>query len=298
MKYQTKKSHLQKSQNDALKNSVKPSIIFLLIGGLLLLISYLVSPHPPQGDSFLSGALSQAAFVLLTVTILNFLWALLGGDPIAKILSNLGNSTKLFNETLEQYNDLLRDSREIGVVRIFTKSDALSSSDWLELLRSTKNQVDLMGYTLFAWTKGGYFEQEALKLLNRGVNIRILIMDEANPHFGSFIERPDLPFIESQVRTQQKHTKYVFENFNAQLRAMNPKPPGSFEMRTICQGLAACHICRTDDKMTVNTNLYSMSPSFSPLIIIQGSDSPMFQSYLNEFSLLWKLNSLPPQTVP
>src|SRR5437762_14121024 len=132
----SQKGTLQEGKNARLKDSAKPVILFLIIGGLLLWISYLLRPQSPQ-DAFVSNALSQAAFVVLTVTIVNFLWILLGGDPIT-------NALKLLYETLAQSNDLLRDSHRTGVIAIFAKSDALSSNDWIERLRSAKDQVDLM----------------------------------------------------------------------------------------------------------------------------------------------------------
>ncbi len=120
-------------------------------------------------------------------------------------------------------------------------------------------------------------------------------MDDANQYFGSFIERPDLPNIKIIVTQEQGQARLLLEHIKTQIDAMKSKPSGSFEVRTVLRGLTASRICRTDDKMTVNTYLYSLPPASSPVLIIKGHDSPLFQSYQQEFNLLWKLNVPPSQ---
>lgn len=59
------------------------------------------------------------------------------------------------------------------------------------------------------------------------------------------------------------------------------------------RGLIVCQICRTDSEMVVVNYFYSEVASRSPVMLIQGNESKMFQVYQNEFDQLWKLNEQP-----
>jgi hypothetical protein len=287
-----------------MKERAKPSIIFLFIGGLLLFIAYLLRPSSPQADGFISSALSNIAFVLLTVTILDLLWGLLGGEPISKSLSDLRQSLHLFDNNLQQYINLLGDSRTTGVVRLLTISgDFGSPGDWMQRLKSAQQEIDLMGYNLHVWTKGDNFEEEVLKLVQKGTKVRILIMDENNPSFDSFLNVTQLQTISTAfVKSELQQARKVFEQIDQKIHAMNVKPSGSFELRTVQKGLIICHMCRTDAEMVVINYLFSEIASRSPLMLIQGREAKMFQMYQKEFDQIWKLNepiiASQPQVLP
>ena len=76
-------------------------LIFLIIGILLLASSYTLSPGGER-DKFIALSLAQVAFILLTVSILEFIWDLLGGEPIKQTLDDLRASVNLLVVQLEQ----------------------------------------------------------------------------------------------------------------------------------------------------------------------------------------------------
>src|SRR4051812_9419796 len=112
-------------------------IIFLIIGSLLLCISYLIRPKSPSGqDEFLSSALSNASFVLLTVVILDVIWGLLGGEPVSETLAELRGSVTRFETKIQQTAKLLADSKETGIHRIvYNSSDFATPSEWMNRLK-------------------------------------------------------------------------------------------------------------------------------------------------------------------
>ena len=103
-----------------MKERTKPIIIFLVIGGLLLFVSYLLRPISPQTDGFFSSAFENAAFVLLTVAAIDWLWRLLGGEPISNTLIDLQQSFRLFDENMHRYIHIIGDSHKAGVIQFLS----------------------------------------------------------------------------------------------------------------------------------------------------------------------------------
>lgn len=274
-----------------MNKKVQASVIFLLIGALLLAIAFLL-----QTNSFFSSVLFNAAFVILTVVILNSLWNLLGGEPVANALEQLtGSLQHLFervDDKLQQSFQIVQDSHSTGLVAVSTK-EKLTRTQWLERLQTTQQYVDLMGYTLLTWGKTPRFLDEVLKLVQRDVKIRVLIMDETNQHFDCFINE-DLPGTSiDQTRKQLEVARKVFENLQQKIQsANNANSPGSFELRTVKKGLITCNICRTDTQMAVVNYLYWQQTTNSPLMLLQQNNNQesLFQAYLDEFDQLWDLN--------
>ncbi len=195
---------------------------------------------------------------------------------------------------MQQYTNLLADSRTTGVIRLLAISgDFGVHGDWMRRLESAENQVDLMGYTLYVWTKGEKFEEEFFNLVQRGVKFRILIMDEKNPFFESFINVYQILGISTPyVRAELQQVQKVFADIGKTIQNMkDPNSSGSFEVRTVQKGLIVCQITRTDAEMVVVNYLYSEVGSRSPLMLIQGEESKMFQAYQKEFNRLWELNA-------
>jgi hypothetical protein len=86
----------------------------LLLGSVLLVWAYFVTPADKIKE-FPSNALISAAFVLLAVTLLNFVYWLAGGEPIAAQLERLAHD-------LVGSFDVLRDTQETGLERILGTS--------------------------------------------------------------------------------------------------------------------------------------------------------------------------------
>jgi len=263
-------------------------IIIFIIGALILWIAYLVRIKSAPGENeFLSSALFNASFVFLSVVLLEGIWKLLGGDPISEILTGLQDSVARFEARMRESAKLLADSKETGIHRIIcNSSDFATPSEWINRLKSANSQVDLMGYTLHKWIKADHFESEIIKLIRKGVKVRFLIMDKKNPHLNSLLSKISRTYADGELNEMQVITKNIYEE------TKEKQYRGSFELRTAKNGLIVCQIARIGDDMTVIPYLYSAKgPDKSPLLLICGSESPMFHKYQNEFDELWNLNS-------
>jgi len=296
-----------------MNKTVRASILFLVLGIFLLFIAYLLQLL--QANSFLSSAIFNAGFVLITVFILNIVWALLGGEPVSNAIDQLTKSFQdvdiklqqsfqdvdarmertfqIVDTKLQESFQILKQSNETGVVGLSVTAK-FSPSGWAERLRNAQEEVDLMGYTLLTWIKKTNFESEVLKLVRKGVKIRVLILDETNPHFDSFVNSHLAGTSIDGTRSDLKDARKAFENIMHKVQAAKTaNSSGDFELRTTKEGLITCNICRTDANMIVVSYMYWQQAVTSPLLLIlQSQEEPnLFQAYKEEFERLWELNA-------
>ena len=102
-----------------MNKTVRASIIFLCLGIFLLVIAYLL--QLVQTNVFLSSAIFNAGFVLITVFLLNIVWALLGGEPVSNAIEQLTGSFRDVDTKLKQsFQDV--DSRRDTLSRSLIQS--------------------------------------------------------------------------------------------------------------------------------------------------------------------------------
>ena len=258
----------------------------------MLLIAYLLStlvPQPSDTVKFWASTIQNLAFIVLTVVIVDFLWQIVGGEPIRKTLGALAATLTEMRTSVA----LLEDSRKTGVQRLYSASGAAGTHrDWMKRLKEARKNVDLLGYTLHVWNKGENFENEMISLVKSGAKVRVLIMDETNPNLGSLVNEEQINSISlTSVQEEIKVAKRVFLSISAEHN--KSQYSGSYEFRTLRRGLVVSQICRTDADLTAVQYLYSVGAARSPLVFVNGLDTELFKVYMNEFEHLWELGSSP-----
>jgi|ERR1044071_1563239 hypothetical protein len=263
---------------------VKPTPVFLMIGIALLALAIFAGKQALSFSwwEFASSALANAAFVLLTVVIVNYLWEMLGGEPLSNLVVQLHDSIQL-----------LQDAYKTGVRRVIHPSGTFGDHGaWMARLKQAESQLDLMGYTLHVWSRGEGFEAEVVKLVQRGVDCRVLIMSTSNPNFSAVINDKLAGVTERSTLGEADGAEHLFQRIAGQVSGLKEKR-GSFEVRRVIEGTILCQLCRTDNKMTVIPYLYSAVAARTPLLLAEGSDSGLFKVYADEFQALWDLNPAP-----
>jgi hypothetical protein len=269
----------------------RPQWIFFVIGFLLLIVAFLISTSEQQSGviRFLGSASQDLAFIILTIVVVDFLWAILGGEPINQVLTILTDTLREMRASVK----LLEESKTTGLEQVYSVSGALGShSYWMSRLASAKEKIELMGYSLHVWTRGDNFENVVIRLAQGGVKIRVLIMDENNKDLESLINSRQITSVSTaaareEVRVAQK----VFVAISNHLKGT--QSPENFEFRTLKKGLIVCQLCRTDSELTMVQYLYSVVASRSPLMLIRGQDTQLFDVYSKEFERLWEIAETP-----
>jgi hypothetical protein len=221
------------------------------------------------------------AFVVLTVAILHYLWEALGGEPLERVVRQAAESFTL-----------LKDAHDSGLRRVVHTSGAFGDqATWMARLKNTKSNLDLMGYTLHVWSRGEDFETELVNLVRRGVNCRILIMDQANPNFSSVVNGEIFGITEASTKGEADGAEHLFTRIDEKVKSLaDSERRGNFQFRKVIRGTILSQLCRTDGEMTWIPYLYSAVASRSPLFYTKGSDSGLFKVGLAEFEAMWALN--------
>lgn len=284
------------------KQQVKSGGIFFLLGLLTLIIAYFT-----QQSGFWGNIAFNIGVVIIAVAILNFLWSLLGGDPLAnsverldgfvqlsfpKVVDKMHQSFQNVDDKLYQSFQIVQDCHSAGLAEISSNGQQ-KHIKWMERVKKAEGHINLMGYTLYEWVNMPKFLEEIPKLVQRNVKIQVLVMDQTNSHFESFINADIGGYSIDHSREELKIVQQRFDAVKNEIQSSNhANTSGSFELRTVKKGLITCSICRTDSQMAVGTYLYWQHVTNSPLMLLeQNSDEAnLFQVYQDEFDKLWNLN--------
>jgi len=263
--------------------NAKPRLFFLIVGALLLYVAFLNTDLSKRGE-FWSVTIQNVALIALTIVIVDFLWSIVGGEPVNEAVGELRKTLVDFRKSVR----LLDESHKTGLMRIVsTSSNADASGAWMNRIKNAKQSIDLMGYTLHVWTRGERFEETMVSLAENGVNIRLLIMAHDNPSLPAFVNSKIQGLTLAHVQEETKAARQAFKSIAAALQGKPAK--GNFEVRVLKTGLIVTQICRTDGILTSIQYLYSAVASRTPLLEVHGEDTGLFQVYLHEFDQLWSL---------
>jgi hypothetical protein len=159
-----------------------------------------------------------------------------------------------------------------------------TSDRWLDLLREATANFDLGGITMRWWMKNPASRASFLPKAESGCKVRILIMHEDNPMLRQYVNQQVTPGGLVQVAGE---IRAAFSQFS-ELSLAHP----NIEVRQIRAGSIQQQLNRNDDRMIVVPMLYSRSLGHSPMMECP-AQSVFYRAMLEEFDLLWRLNSPP-----
>ena len=256
-------------------------VIFLAVGIALVSISALLeqTQHPTW-----SRILLNLGLVSIAVVLVEHLWRAAGGHPIEHQVSSLSNQVTRLSETV----DIVDSSKQVGLDHVH---DCLANfgtqADWESLLRSAESRVDLMGRTLFGWTRSVDLDELVLKKIqNESVKFRWLIMSPKNKYLPLLTEE-DLnigSILESKLGEVRKRLTKLRNQLPEELRMC-------LQVREFDHVPLYCAVVRVDESCFVTPYLFSASSDGSPLLSLKGSNSAWASKYLKEFDLIWNTAS-------
>jgi hypothetical protein len=274
-----------------------PFILFLLIGIILLLFSWIY-----RGDIFLFNLLVQVGSAVILVTIVETIWKFWGGDPITKAIYDLKFSTSL-----------LTDLDGTGIKRIYTVRKNVDFTRWSEYIKSA-GSVDMMGIVLFRdWLSEETILQEIQRrIVRKECKFRILLLDpnpnspitkqriieeaqgkgenwpvEGNPsdieEKIKSLKKDDELRVTGGVRTSLQRLKKIY-------MSLNKASQRCLQVKTITRSGIYCYIIRADNRMLVAIYLSHCHGSHSPAFEIHGEDdNSLFKLFSDEFNKMWRL---------
>lgn len=260
------------------KRSVYPYVILFIIAVLVLVVAYFIRPSTVSLDDFIYNITLNGGYIIITIVIVNGLWFLLGGDPIKNSIDDL---MRCFH--------FLADGLKNGLSRYFvSNADFSQVYKWSSVIKKASKNIDMMGYSLHAWTKSQEMQNALIKLAKHDVKIRIMVMDVTNQHFTAGLNFSLNSFTEQYMKDEVALCSTFYANIQ---NALPPEKKGNIELHTIKTGLTQCQIIRIDNVMYVTPYLYSQNTDTSPVFVLKNSDEvDTFDKYHEEFNMLWRMN--------
>lgn len=261
-------------------------LFFVTLGAVAILASLIVK------NSFWQDILSNFAVTFAAVGFIDFMWDILGGEPMeANMLVSFGEVNQkidAINQSMTVVSDLLNN--QIGIERIWPSrsywhSDQIDGSlQWIQRVCQAK-RVDIVSNTFSAWAKNPDFRKDLFKAIEKGTKFRLLIYD------------PD----SSVLRDRSKHEKTTNMNlvemqieikktlilFSEERRTLSKKSKDNLKIRLTQEYYHPTQIIRADEKMLVTFYLAGKTGAPAPTIQILGSEAAYFKIYAEQFEILW-----------
>lgn len=248
-------------------------VIFVCLGILIVAGAYIFAINPIREIGVSIGS------VILTIPIISLVWKILGGDPIDRRIEDL-TVTIL---KLEHVTDVIKDCQNVGIYRLIDCAANFGNQrDWMELFENSKEEIDILGRTMFSWIDGTGIDEMILRKTEEGVRIRWLVMAPDNKCLH-LIEENDTILANVVSDKIPKVTRFI-RNLKSQIPAKNSK---RFQVKTFDHVPLYGNLARFDSRYYITPYFYYRSSKNSPLLIVQGKESSWGKIYQAEFDQIW-----------
>lgn len=174
-----------------------------------------------------------------------------------------------------------------GLDDIFVLSRSRSEDAWFGSLSSAARQVDLMGRSLFKWVNTGSrrkrFEETLMRLLEKGVQVRILLMSRDNRYLSA-LEEQGKPLYESLA----PKLSYVEEYLESLIRKIPQDSRNQLKVRSNYSLPFYRSVARFDSTLFTVGYLDNRETGECPLLEIEGYGRPLFDLYSQMFEDAWR----------
>ncbi len=257
-----------------------PHAIFWGVGVFLIVVAVLVR-LVPSAPSWLFDVSMNVGISVFAVSLVDWLWRQVGGDPIIRAIEHLHHATTL-----------LRDLDGTGVRRVYKRrvdwGEAEGKGHFLRKMRDAR-RVDLMGIALQRdWANDPQFKSLLRSRSRRDrCHFRILIFD---PESATARQRAREEVWETGG-VEGRMLKVVESSLKEfyRIRCLLPETDQEFlELRAIRDTNIYCSILRVDDELLVAEYLYHCRGTRAPCFHIAGEGTAFFEIYTEEFERMWQ----------
>ncbi|MBS4034252.1 MAG: hypothetical protein KGZ85_07310 [Ignavibacterium sp.] len=281
--------------NKQLKNlwsipSYRIRLLFFVVLGTSAILASLLIENP-----YWQGMLSNFAVTFIAVGLIDFIWDLLGGEPMETNMINsfveVNNRINTINQSMSIVADLA--NHQIGLERIWStrreweKDPKDGLSVWKRRVCQAQ-QVDIVSNTFYTrWANDEDFWGELFNALNRGTKFRLLIYNPNSDLLQLRSENEDDPRI-GETSQMKMEIYSTLEKISKNKEKLEKDISKNFEVRLNSMFYQMAQIIRVDNKILVAVYLSKKTGSKSPTLQISGVDSAYFKTYAEQFEFLWE----------
>jgi len=229
------------------------------------------------GNVFLYELFLQLGIAVVGVTVVEFIWRILGGDPLSKLINRLLLAIPL-----------LESQKKYGIKQFYANRGGVKIDLWIEYMKRAK-QVDMMANTLRQnWTSNDLFLEVLEKNVRRKqCKFRILTLFPGSSACIYRVKEED----DRSGRLVATIQDSLFHLSEVKKKLKEGNANGYLQLRAKREGNLYCSIIRVDDKMLVTFYLSSVRGRSAPTCEIYGEQSILFQKFLREFEKMWEASS-------
>lgn len=258
-----------------LKSQESPQWIFLSAGGVIVVVSILTSLISGDFWQIVSDISLNIGISVIAVSIVDWIWRRIGGDPLMNAIMELRSATTL-----------LADLNETGIKRVFVKREEASERKRL-LMEKMKmaSEVDMMGISLRSgWSSSPDFQEILQKRACNGMTkFRIMVMDPDKPVTAQRA-------LEEDGKKSNRIADNSIKTLSTLLTIKNSLPPSnqdSIKIKVIQETNIYCSVIRADNIILVTKYLFHLSGTSSETVEVVGKDTSFFKLYDEEFNAMW-----------
>lgn len=244
--------------------------IFISVGVIFLLLASLLSS---QGFALPSDISLNIGMIVLSLALIDFLWKIVGGDPLSEEISQL-----------RSLNTLSQAAAKTGLAGVIGKSENTEREYIFNLYNNAQRSVDISGWTLKMLADNDAWRKTMASKAEKGITVRILLYDPQNNALNYIMNDDPQNTSIAAVKEEMKFTWNKFQQIKASLSEDARK---RFMVKRLKEEIMYYSVRRIDEIMYVIPYSFELSTSDSPVYWIHGADKPLFEAYMREFDCLF-----------
>jgi len=263
-------------------------LFFITLGVTAILASLLMK------GTYWQDLLSNFAVTFAAVGLIDFMWDILGGEPMEATMINSFGEVNHRIDTLNQSMSVVADlvNNHIGIERIWStrrdweKDSTDGLTTWKKRVCHAK-QVDIISNTFYSpWAKDDGFWEDLFDSVNRGTKFRLLIYDPDSEILQIRSENED----DSKIGATSEMKMEIYSTLKKiakKINSLDNNVKHNFEVRLNSKYYQLAQIIRADKQILIALYLSHRTGSTSPTFQVLGPDSSFFETYKQQFETLW-----------
>jgi hypothetical protein len=214
-------------------------------------------------------------------------WVRADQVPSAQAMQDVLEMQRRLEAAERKARDSVMGAKDVGLERAVTRQgDFGTEADWLAVIASAVERVDLMGRTLYGWTESSdAAELIVRKIRDEHVRFRWLVMAPDN-HFLSVLEENQVS-IGADLRMKLSVLTEFLRNIQEELPEV---ARNLLEVRTFRTVPLYFSFVRIDDRFFITHYMCSSNSGGSPLLVVSDVGTSWPRAYAKEFETIWRLS--------